>query len=408
MSGAKQIEVARGKVVDVRLSVQHLSFSAHADAKGIMQLIRMCEPKNVMLVHGEKKKMSFLRDKIVDEYGCPCYFPANGQSVEIDVPVDVPVDVSVRLLKLQRKRAADEMIDEAKNRAERDGYGGFDSVGNEQDDPAAGAQEQPAGGAASVAEGKAKDGAAGDGASKRPRTVFDDDDDDDDDGDGDDKGAGHGGGGNVAAVAAAAEAASSTSQRERQLLDGVLVMERGKPIRMLEAKEAAASMGLRRHALSFAITLPLRRDPITTAPARKAEVLDEVHLLLSKWIGNGLRGGGRVERGPHGDAVIVRSVNVSVKAAGTLGIAWSYVDDDLGERVRSLLVNKLSCVQRPSDALGQEGGSGGSGSGDGGAGNSAVGSAAAADLVSKAAAAATAARTARARRASTGTWPRWR
>ena len=43
--------------MDVKLQVQNLSFSAHADAKGIMQLIRMCEPRNVILVHGEKAKM---------------------------------------------------------------------------------------------------------------------------------------------------------------------------------------------------------------------------------------------------------------------------------------------------------------------------------------------------------------
>lgn len=42
-----------------------MSFSAHADAKGIMQLIRHCEPRNVMLVHGENTKMDFLKQKIM-------------------------------------------------------------------------------------------------------------------------------------------------------------------------------------------------------------------------------------------------------------------------------------------------------------------------------------------------------
>ena len=41
-----------------------MSFSAHADAKGIMQLIRHCQPRNVMLVHGENEKMEFLKKKI--------------------------------------------------------------------------------------------------------------------------------------------------------------------------------------------------------------------------------------------------------------------------------------------------------------------------------------------------------
>ncbi|KAI8813545.1 beta-lactamase-like protein [Cladochytrium replicatum] len=45
-----------------------LSFS-HADVKGIMQLIDMCEPQNVRLVHGEKQ---------TTELGIPCYDQPNG------------------------------------------------------------------------------------------------------------------------------------------------------------------------------------------------------------------------------------------------------------------------------------------------------------------------------------------
>lgn len=53
----------------MKLSVEYMSFSAHADAKGIMQLIRTCEPKNVVLVHGENLKMDFLKDQIIKEFG---------------------------------------------------------------------------------------------------------------------------------------------------------------------------------------------------------------------------------------------------------------------------------------------------------------------------------------------------
>lgn len=57
------------------MSVQYMSFSAHADAKGIMQLIRMCEPRNIMLVHGEAQKMEFLISKIKAEFkGICCMF----------------------------------------------------------------------------------------------------------------------------------------------------------------------------------------------------------------------------------------------------------------------------------------------------------------------------------------------
>src|SRR6218665_3029207 len=51
------------------MSVQYMSFSAHADAKGIMQLIRQSEPKNIVLVHGEAVKMEFLTKKIEQEFG---------------------------------------------------------------------------------------------------------------------------------------------------------------------------------------------------------------------------------------------------------------------------------------------------------------------------------------------------
>ena len=51
------------------MDVEYMSFSAHADAKGIMQLISQCEPRNVLLVHGEADKMAFLKTKITQEFG---------------------------------------------------------------------------------------------------------------------------------------------------------------------------------------------------------------------------------------------------------------------------------------------------------------------------------------------------
>jgi len=54
-----------------------MSFSAHADAKGIMQLISWCEPKNILLVHGEAAKMEFLRKKIEQEFGTVLFCVTN-------------------------------------------------------------------------------------------------------------------------------------------------------------------------------------------------------------------------------------------------------------------------------------------------------------------------------------------
>lgn len=68
LAGQKTIEVQEVRVrgtnminttveLAVNMQVKNLSFSAHVDAKGILQLISQCRPKNVVLVHGEGSKM---------------------------------------------------------------------------------------------------------------------------------------------------------------------------------------------------------------------------------------------------------------------------------------------------------------------------------------------------------------
>jgi len=99
LNGQKRIEFEKGVVTEVKMSVQYMSFSAHADAKGIMQLITWCEPRTVMLVHGEGDKMVFLKGKIKEEHGIECYMPANGETAVIPVNPAIPARVSVDLLK---------------------------------------------------------------------------------------------------------------------------------------------------------------------------------------------------------------------------------------------------------------------------------------------------------------------
>lgn len=99
LAGAKRIEFENKQFVDVNMKVEYMSFSAHADSKGIMELINMCEPKNVLLVHGEALKMKYLKTKIEQEIGINCYDPANGETVDIPTQISVPVDVSGALLK---------------------------------------------------------------------------------------------------------------------------------------------------------------------------------------------------------------------------------------------------------------------------------------------------------------------
>eukprot|EP00741_Cyanophora_paradoxa_P016290 tig00020911_g15729.t1 len=99
-SGMKgPVEIDRRTTVDVRCTVKHLSFSAHADAKGIMQLIKQVDPAHVCLVHGEKGKMQFLKHRIVREFGVPCFDPANLATVTIEGSGRTPVLLSRALLK---------------------------------------------------------------------------------------------------------------------------------------------------------------------------------------------------------------------------------------------------------------------------------------------------------------------
>ena len=46
---------------------QVTNFSAHTDSKGILDLINIVKPKIVVLVHGEKKKVSLLCCVVLDQ-----------------------------------------------------------------------------------------------------------------------------------------------------------------------------------------------------------------------------------------------------------------------------------------------------------------------------------------------------
>jgi hypothetical protein len=98
LNGLKTIELRNGFKAQIKLNVEYMSFSAHADAKGIMQLIRTAQPKNVMLCHGEGEKMQFLSDKIKQELGIKCYTPANGQTVTIPAEMELVINCEKRML----------------------------------------------------------------------------------------------------------------------------------------------------------------------------------------------------------------------------------------------------------------------------------------------------------------------
>ncbi|KAM9952682.1 hypothetical protein ACTFIR_007736 [Dictyostelium discoideum] len=98
---SQMVEIDKKTTIEVKCKIHNLSFSAHADAKGILQLIKMSNPRNVILVHGEKEKMGFLSQKIIKEMGVNCYYPANGVTIIIDTMKSIPIDISLNLLKRQ-------------------------------------------------------------------------------------------------------------------------------------------------------------------------------------------------------------------------------------------------------------------------------------------------------------------
>ncbi|KAJ1074784.1 hypothetical protein K5549_017958, partial [Capra hircus] len=54
LSGQRKLEMEGRQVLEVKMQVEYMSFSAHADAKGIMQLVGQAEPENFRLVSSEQ------------------------------------------------------------------------------------------------------------------------------------------------------------------------------------------------------------------------------------------------------------------------------------------------------------------------------------------------------------------
>lgn len=63
------------------MQVMNMSFSAHADSRGILQLINHLQPKNTMFVHGEAIRMKTLGAEINDKLRMPVFCPANFELV---------------------------------------------------------------------------------------------------------------------------------------------------------------------------------------------------------------------------------------------------------------------------------------------------------------------------------------
>lgn len=97
LNGFKEVNIY-GKMRNIKLQVANIAFSAHADTLGIMKIIKMCKPKQVMLVHGEKKRMDKLSKEIKKEMAIEVYKPANGTIFRVPLNENIKIRIKKKLL----------------------------------------------------------------------------------------------------------------------------------------------------------------------------------------------------------------------------------------------------------------------------------------------------------------------
>lgn len=63
-----------------------------------MDLTEFLSPSHVILVHGEKPQMSFLKERIESELGMPCYYPANNETVSIPATKNLKISATEKFI----------------------------------------------------------------------------------------------------------------------------------------------------------------------------------------------------------------------------------------------------------------------------------------------------------------------
>ncbi|KAF9152314.1 Integrator complex subunit 11 [Linnemannia schmuckeri] len=304
LAGEKHIKTDSFTTIEVNLQVKNLSFSAHADAKGIMQLIRQCDAKNVVLVHGEKSSMGFLKSRIMTEFGIPCFDPANGTTVSIETSHVIPIEMSASLLKQHLIRQT------------------------ETQDPGMTTSSSP-------------EHSSSDDSSEQPdvKTPVD------------------------------------IRPSDKVLIQGMLVMDDGKPIRLEDADEVLEKVGMVNHKVRFevrkAYNATALRRAVENAELNESQqgisamdtdadesqigdsyqewdsdrfALNLVHVALERSIGKQIK----VVREKEDDSIAIRSVKIRAPTdkdefeRGGLLVGWDYRDEDLATRVLSIVTLALS------------------------------------------------------------------
>ncbi|KAG0277457.1 Integrator complex subunit 11 [Linnemannia exigua] len=301
LAGEKMIKTDSFTTIEVNLQVKNLSFSAHADAKGIMQLIRQCEAKNVVLVHGEKSSMGFLKSRIMTEFGIPCFDPANGTTVSIETSHVIPIEMSASLLKQHLIRQT------------------------ETQDPGMTTSSSP--------EHSSSDDNSEQSDFKTPVDI---------------------------------------RPSDKVLIQGMLVMDDGKPIRLEDADDVLEKVGMADHKVRFevrkAYNATALRRAVENAESNERQgssamdtdesqtgnsyqewdsdgfALNLVYVALERSIGKQIK----VVRDEEDNSIVIRSVKIRAPTdkdefeKGGLLVGWDYRDEDLATRVLSIVTLALS------------------------------------------------------------------
>ncbi|CAD8049650.1 unnamed protein product [Paramecium sonneborni] len=94
LAGIKLVRIDN-KDYDIKMQINNMSFSAHADSRGIIQLVNHLQPKSIAFVHGEYHRMKTLGAEIIDKIQIRVDCPANFELLEYEkiMSVDRPLTI---------------------------------------------------------------------------------------------------------------------------------------------------------------------------------------------------------------------------------------------------------------------------------------------------------------------------
>lgn len=84
LAGDKEVFID-GKLYKVQMEVSKMSFSAHADNAGILNLVTHLSPRNLVFVHGEKNRIETLQKHVEKTLKIPTFCPANFSDLVISI-----------------------------------------------------------------------------------------------------------------------------------------------------------------------------------------------------------------------------------------------------------------------------------------------------------------------------------